>query len=42
MHNLASFKSNDPEVIQAALAEGIPMDWIEAAQKSPIYKMIID
>ncbi|MBU5340851.1 nitrate reductase subunit beta [Caldifermentibacillus hisashii] len=33
---------NDPEVIQAALAEGIPMDWIEAAQKSPIYKMIID
>lgn len=33
---------NDPEVIQAALAEEIPMDWIEAAQKSPIYKMIID
>jgi len=33
---------NDPEVIQSALAEGIPMDWIEAAQKSPIYKMIID
>ncbi|NCU17815.1 nitrate reductase subunit beta [Pallidibacillus pasinlerensis] len=33
---------NDPEVVEAALAEGIPMDWIEAAQKSPIYKMIID
>ncbi|WP_033827064.1 nitrate reductase subunit beta [Bacillus andreraoultii] len=33
---------NDPEVIKAALEEGIPMDWIEAAQKSPIYKMIIE
>lgn len=33
---------NDPEVMKAALADGIPMDWIEAAQKSPIYKMIID
>ncbi|WAA09331.1 nitrate reductase subunit beta [Fervidibacillus albus] len=33
---------NDPKVIQAALDEGIPEDWIEAAQKSPIYKMIID
>ena len=33
---------NDPEVIAKAKEEGIPMDWIEAAQKSPIYKMIID
>ena len=33
---------NDPEVIAKAKEEGIPMEWIEAAQKSPIYKMIID
>src|SRR5690625_7479321 len=33
---------NDPEIIEEALKEGIPMDWIEAAQKSPIYKMVID
>ncbi len=43
MHNLDIFLDpNDPEVMKAALADGIPMDWIEAAQKSPIYKMIID
>src|SRR5699024_2678301 len=33
---------NDPEVIKEARKEGIPDDWIEAAQQSPIYKMIID
>lgn len=33
---------NDPEVVAAAKKEGIPMAFIEAAQKSPIYKMIID
>ncbi len=33
---------NDPEVIAAAKKEGIPVAFIEAAQKSPIYKMIID
>lgn len=33
---------NDPEVIAEAKKEGIPMEWIEAAQKSPIYKMIVD
>ncbi|WP_303904335.1 nitrate reductase subunit beta [Thiohalomonas denitrificans] len=33
---------NDPEVIAAARAEGINDDWIQAAQKSPIYKMAID
>jgi nitrate reductase / nitrite oxidoreductase, beta subunit len=30
---------NDPEVIRQAKKDGIPMEWIEAAQKSPIYKM---
>ncbi|QHS22496.1 nitrate reductase subunit beta [Virgibacillus sp. MSP4-1] len=33
---------NDPEVIAQARKDGIPMDWIEAAQQSPLYKMIID
>jgi nitrate reductase beta subunit len=31
---------NDPEVIAAAEREGIPQDWIEAAQRSPIYALI--
>lgn len=30
----------DPEVLAAARAEGIPEDWIKAAQDSPIYKLI--
>ena len=33
---------NDPEVVEQAKKDGIPMDWIEAAQASPLYKMIID
>ncbi|MCF6281313.1 MAG: nitrate reductase subunit beta [Candidatus Polarisedimenticolaceae bacterium] len=33
---------NDPEVIKQAVADGIPQTWIEAAQKSPVYKMAID
>jgi nitrate reductase beta subunit len=33
---------NDPEVLAAARAEGIPDAWIEAARQSPIYKMAID
>ncbi len=32
----------DPEVIAAARAEGMADDWIEAAQKSPIYKLITE
>ena len=31
---------NDPDVIAKAREEGIPEKWIEAAQKSPVYKMI--
>ncbi|WP_308491621.1 nitrate reductase subunit beta [Microbacterium terrisoli] len=30
----------DPEVIEAARRDGIPEDWIEAAQNSPIHKLI--
>ncbi|WP_432339221.1 nitrate reductase subunit beta [Bacillus tequilensis] len=33
---------NDPEVAKQAKEQGIPAEWIEAAQQSPIYKMIID
>ncbi|MDC7684441.1 nitrate reductase subunit beta [Asticcacaulis sp. BYS171W] len=32
----------DPEVIRAAKAEGIPDSWLEAARRSPVYKMAID
>ncbi|WP_037365193.1 nitrate reductase subunit beta [Nakamurella lactea] len=31
---------NDPEVIRAAEREGIPNDWITAAQRSPIHALI--
>lgn len=33
---------NDPGVIAAAQAEGIPQTWIDAAQRSPVYKMAVD
>jgi nitrate reductase beta subunit len=32
----------DPAVIAQARADGVPEAWIEAARKSPIYKMAID
>jgi nitrate reductase / nitrite oxidoreductase, beta subunit len=31
---------NDPEVIRAAVQAGIPRDWIDAAQRSPIWALI--
>jgi len=31
---------NDPEVIAAARSEGISSEWIEAAQRSPVYALI--
>jgi nitrate reductase beta subunit len=31
---------HDPEVVRAAERDGIPFDWIEAAQRSPIYPLI--
>jgi len=33
---------SDPEVIKQAQKDGISDDWIEAAQKSPIYKLAIE
>ncbi|BDW97294.1 MULTISPECIES: nitrate reductase subunit beta [Thalassospira] len=32
----------DPEVIAAARADGVPEDWIKAAQESPIWKMAME
>ena len=33
---------NDPEVIEQAYRDGIPDDWITAAQNSPIYKLAVE
>ena len=33
---------NDPEIIKQAQLDGIPESWMEAARKSPIYKMAVD
>ncbi len=33
---------NDPKVIAQARADGVPDAWIQAAQRSPTYKMAID
>ena len=33
---------NDPEIMAEARKQGIPEDWIKAAQKSPVYKMAMD
>ena len=33
---------NDPDVIAQARADGVPESWLEAAQRSPVYKMAID
>lgn len=33
---------HDPQVIAAARVSGIPESFIEAAQKSPVYKLIVD
>ncbi len=33
---------NDPAVIETAKTDGIPQDWIKAAQESPIWKMAME
>jgi nitrate reductase beta subunit len=33
---------NDPEVIEAARGDGVPDNWLDAAKRSPVYKMAID
>ncbi|WP_458412827.1 nitrate reductase subunit beta [Schinkia sp. CFF1] len=32
---------HDPDVIKQAKVDGIPQDWIEAAQESPVYKLAV-
>jgi len=32
----------DPQVQEAALKEGIPQAWLDSAQASPVYKMVMD
>ena len=33
---------HDPAVIAQAQKDGVPDSWIEAAQRSPVYKMACD
>jgi nitrate reductase / nitrite oxidoreductase, beta subunit len=33
---------HDPKIIEEARRQGIPEDWIEGAQKSPVYKMAME
>ncbi len=33
---------HDPEVMAAAARDGVPHSWIEAAQRSPVYKMAME
>lgn len=33
---------HDPDVIEQARRDGIPDDWIEAAQRSPVYKLAVE
>ncbi len=33
---------NDPVVQEMALADGVPQDWLDAAKRSPVWKMAMD
>ncbi len=33
---------NDPKVIEQARADGVPEAWLEAARKSPVWKMAME
>lgn len=33
---------NDPDVQRTALADGVPPEWLEAAKRSPVWKMAMD
>ncbi len=41
-HRRIFLDPNDPAVIEQARIDGVPEDWIEAARKSPIWKMAMD
>jgi nitrate reductase beta subunit len=33
---------NDPKIVEQARADGVPDNWLEAARRSPVYKMAVD
>ncbi len=33
---------NDPDIRRQALADGVPPDWVDAATRSPVWKMAVD
>jgi len=41
-HRRIFLDPNDPKVIEQARIDGVPEDWIEAARRSPIWKMAMD
>ncbi|WP_207550215.1 nitrate reductase subunit beta [Thermostaphylospora chromogena] len=41
-HKSVLLDPHDPKVIAAARAEGIPEDWLEAARRSPVHKLIFE
>ncbi|WP_067185138.1 nitrate reductase subunit beta [Microtetraspora niveoalba] len=41
-HKNVLLDPNDPDVVAAARRDGIPEDWLEAARRSPIHKLIFD
>jgi nitrate reductase / nitrite oxidoreductase, beta subunit len=41
-HQQVLLDPHDPEVIAAATRSGIEADWIEAAQRSPVHRLIFD
>ncbi len=34
--------ANDPVIAEMARADGVPQDWIEAAKRSPVWKMAME
>jgi len=41
-HRSIFLDPNDPQVIEAARRDGVPEDWIDAARRSPIWKMAME
>ena len=33
---------NDPEIQRQAASDGVPADWLDAAKRSPVWKMAMD
>jgi nitrate reductase beta subunit len=41
-HTEMFLDAKDPEVVDEAISQGIPQSYIEAAQRSPVYKLALD